>query len=175
MLKRVLVTGIAVIGAAGAMTPAAFAGEEDPTTPPPPPPAQTVTVTTPAPPPETVTVTTPPPPAETVTITTPPPPPQTVTAPAPAPVSSTGGTGSPTPTKSTGSTSARPVTVVRTKTDFVNTSNDTGEVPSGAIQAGAGGTAGDGPSTLVAGIGSGALALLAAGGWLTLRRGRRLS
>jgi hypothetical protein len=47
---------------------------------------------------------------------------------------------------------------------------DTGAVPSGGIQAGAGGMAGDGDTQPLLGIGSGALALLLTGGALVRRR-----
>jgi hypothetical protein len=52
-----------------------------------------------------------------------------------------------------------------------STSTDTGTIPQGGIQAGAGGTADAGTSVLL-GLGSGALALvLTAGGFVLRRRG----
>jgi hypothetical protein len=64
------------------------------------------------------------------------------------------------------------VVVHTERTSFTSHSPDTGAVPSGGIQAGAGGTATDGPSPLTLGLGSGVLALLLTAGGYTLRRSR---
>jgi hypothetical protein len=56
-----------------------------------------------------------------------------------------------------------------------STSTDTGTVPSGGIQAGAGGTAEMGSNPALLGLGSGALALvLTAGGFVLRRRNAEL-
>jgi outer membrane biosynthesis protein TonB len=165
MMKRTLVTGVVVLMAAAA-APTAWAGEEDPTTAAPP-------VTDPGPP---VTVTQPAPPAPppvTVTVTTPAPPPQTVTVTAPAPKPAPAARRKPTntnksPGRSKGSSKPRVVTVAHVRNVAEDT--DTGAVPSGGIQAGAGGMAGDGDSQPLLGIGSGALALLLTGGAVVRRR-----
>jgi outer membrane biosynthesis protein TonB len=174
MLKRTLVTGVAILGAAAAVAPTAMAGETDPTAPPPP-------VTDPAPPP--------PPPVTVTEPAPPPPPPVTVTVPAPAPApaptsaparrklnSSTnksGGGSSGSGGSSGKSSKPRVVTVTRYRTVYVNGTKDTdtGTAPAGGIQAGAGGTAATDHSGLLLGLGSGAIALLLTGSGLVRRRG----
>jgi hypothetical protein len=51
-----------------------------------------------------------------------------------------------------------------------DTSSDTGTVPQGGVQAGAGGTAPDGPSPLVLALGLGTLGLGLTSGGVALRR-----
>ena len=147
MLKRTLLSGLAIVASAAAFAPSAMAGEDDPAPPPTPPPAAD-----PVPPPAPT-----PPPA--------PPPPAPVSAPKRSNTTN-GGSG--------GGSSAKPktVTVVRHRTVDVKTKNDTTTVPTGGIQAGAGGTAAGGQTPALLGLGSGALALLLTGGGLARRRAR---
>jgi hypothetical protein len=69
---------------------------------------------------------------------------------------------------SKGSSKPRVVTVTHFRNVSLDT--DTGTIPSGGIQAGAGGTAGTHDNGLLLGLGSGALALLLTGGGLVRRR-----
>ena len=172
MLRRTLVTGAAIMATAAAVAPSAMAGEDDQAPPPAPPP---VTETVPAPPPPPVTVTVPAPPPE-----------QPAAAPAPAPQPQTEtqqGGGSPGGSESGGSESGgsaskprtRVVVRYRTRTVFVRGGTDTGTVPSGGIQAGAGGTASDSHTPLTLGLASGGLAFLLTAGGLARRRARTQS
>jgi outer membrane biosynthesis protein TonB len=188
MLKRTMVTGVAILSAAAAVAPTAMAGETDPTAPPPPvtdpappPPPPPVTVTEPAPPPVTVTEPAPPPPPPvTVTVPAPAPAPAPTSAPAPSKLhnstnKSGRGSGGTSGKNSKNSKNSKPrvVTVTRFRTVSVNNTKDTdtGAAPVGGIQAGAGGTAATDHSGLLLGLGSGAIALLLTGGGLVRRRG----
>jgi hypothetical protein len=119
--------------------------------------AVTETVTTPA---ETQTVTTPSP-TQTVTV---PGPTKTVTVKTKAPSSSSG-------SNSSSSSPSRAVSIVPTSSATTSQTADTGTVPVGGVQAGAGGTAGQNASPLLMALALGMLMLgLTIGGTALKRR-----
>lgn len=167
MHKRIRATGTAVslavtLGAFG-LSGVAMAGEDGST----PPPPETVTVPGPT---QTVTV---PGPPETVTV---PGPTKTVTVEAHAPKapkeSSSSGSSSGSSRSGSNTSTTSPSTSSVTSVALTNTATgtDTGTIPHGGVQAGAGGMSADGGPSAVLALGLGLLAFGLTAGGVTMRR-----
>ena len=161
MRNRILNAGTTLalaltLGVAG-MTGVALAGEDD--TPPPPAEVPTTTVTVPVEVPGPTTTVTVPVPGPTTTVTVPVPAPETSSG------SESGGSGSGSK-KSSGSGSSRNTAALT----FAGSGTDTGSIPQGGIQAGAGGTADNAPAPALVALVLALLAFGTAAGGVAMRR-----